>query len=105
MDPNIIEGYDNTIQKVIPFLSEQLKFDPSLSVAKQFWPTGPRIIMNQDSSVAQRWATGWTIGVRVSARAGNFSLHHRVQTGSGAHPASHPMGTRRSSPVGKAAGP
>jgi hypothetical protein len=22
-----------------------------------------------------------------------FSLHHRVQTGSGAHPASHPVGT------------
>jgi hypothetical protein len=25
--------------------------------------------------------------------AGNFSLHHRVQNGSGAHPASYPMGT------------
>jgi hypothetical protein len=24
---------------------------------------------------------------------GNFSLHHRVQNGSGAHPASYPMGT------------
>jgi hypothetical protein len=28
--------------------------------------------------------------------AGNFSLHHRVQNGSGAHPASYPMGTRGS---------
>jgi len=28
------------------------------------------------------------IGVRVPKRAGNFSLHHRVETGSGAHPAS-----------------
>jgi hypothetical protein len=28
----------------------------------------------------------------------NFSLHHRVQTGSGAHPASYPMGTRGSFP-------
>jgi hypothetical protein len=27
---------------------------------------------------------------------GIFSLHHRVQTGSGAHPASYPMGTGRS---------
>jgi hypothetical protein len=27
------------------------------------------------------------------AGAGNFSLHHRVQNGSGAHPASYPMGT------------
>jgi hypothetical protein len=31
--------------------------------------------------------------VRFPARAGNFSLHHRVQTGSGAHPVSYPMGT------------
>jgi hypothetical protein len=35
-------------------------------------------------------------GVRFPAWAGNFSLHHRVQNGSGAHPASHPMGTRGS---------
>jgi hypothetical protein len=27
------------------------------------------------------------------AGAGNFSLHHRVQNGSGAYPASYPMGT------------
>jgi hypothetical protein len=32
--------------------------------------------------------------VRLPAGAGNFSLHHRVQNGSGAHPASYPMGTR-----------
>jgi hypothetical protein len=42
--------------------------------------------------------------VRFPARAGSFSLHHRVQTGSGAHPASYPMGTRGSFPGGKAAG-
>jgi hypothetical protein len=30
--------------------------------------------------------------VRFPAGAGNFSLHHRVQTGSEAHPASCPMG-------------
>jgi hypothetical protein len=35
--------------------------------------------------------------------AGNFSLHHRVQTGSGVHPASY-HGTRGSLPGGKAAG-
>jgi hypothetical protein len=35
-------------------------------------------------------------GVRFPAGAGNFSLHHRVQNGSGAHPASYPMGTRGS---------
>jgi hypothetical protein len=41
--------------------------------------------------------------VRFSAGAGNFSHHHRVQNGSGAHPASYPMGTRGSFPGGKAA--
>jgi hypothetical protein len=35
---------------------------------------------------------------------GNFSLHHCVQNGSEAHPASYPMGTRSSFPGGKAAG-
>jgi hypothetical protein len=33
---------------------------------------------------------------RFPAGAGNFSLHHRVQNGSGAHPASYPMGIRGS---------
>jgi hypothetical protein len=50
------------------------------------------------------WATGWTIGVRFLAGAGNFSLHHRVQNGSGAHPASYPVGIRCSFAGGKAAG-
>jgi hypothetical protein len=36
--------------------------------------------------------------VRFPTGAGNFSLHHRVQNGSGAHPASCPMGTRGSFP-------
>jgi hypothetical protein len=34
--------------------------------------------------------------VRFPAVAENFSLHHRVQNGSGAHPASYSMGTRGS---------
>jgi hypothetical protein len=42
--------------------------------------------------------------VRFPAGAGNFSLHHHVQNGSGAHPASYPMGTSGSFPGGKAAG-
>jgi hypothetical protein len=42
--------------------------------------------------------------VRFPAGAGNFSFHHRVKTGSGAHPASHPMGTRGSFPGARAAG-
>jgi hypothetical protein len=36
--------------------------------------------------------------------AGNFSLHHRVQNGSAAHPPSYTMGTRGSFPGGKATG-
>jgi hypothetical protein len=42
--------------------------------------------------------------VRLPEGAGNFFLHHRVQKGSGAHPASYPMGTRGSFPGGKVAG-
>jgi hypothetical protein len=42
--------------------------------------------------------------VRFPARAGNFSLHRRVQNVSGAHPASYPVGTRGSFPGDKAAG-
>jgi hypothetical protein len=42
--------------------------------------------------------------VRFPAGAGNFSLHHRVQNGFEAHPASYLMGTRGSFPGGKVAG-
>jgi hypothetical protein len=42
--------------------------------------------------------------VQFLVGAGNFSLHHHVQNGSGAHPASYPMGTRGSFLGGKAAG-
>jgi hypothetical protein len=41
--------------------------------------------------------------VRFPVGVGNFSLHHHVQNGSGAHPASYPMGTRGSFLGGKAA--
>jgi hypothetical protein len=44
---------------------------------------------------------GW-LGVRVPIGAGKFS-HHRVQNGSGAYPASYPMGTGSSFPGDKAA--
>jgi hypothetical protein len=42
--------------------------------------------------------------VRFPAGAGNFSVHHRFQTGSGVHPAFYPMGTRGSFSGSKAAG-
>jgi hypothetical protein len=34
------------------------------------------------------------IGVLFPVGAGNFSIQHRVQIGSGAHPGSYPRGTR-----------
>jgi hypothetical protein len=49
-----------------------------------------------DSSVGIALGYGlddWGSRVRFLAGAGNFSLHHRVQNGSGAHPASYPVGT------------
>jgi hypothetical protein len=45
----------------------------------------------------------WGSRVQFLERAGNYSLHC-VQNGSGAHPASYPMGTRGSFPGGKVAG-
>jgi hypothetical protein len=36
--------------------------------------------------------TGWMAGVRFPAGARDFSILHSVHTGSGAHPASYPMG-------------
>jgi hypothetical protein len=42
--------------------------------------------------------------VRFPAGARNSSLHHRVQNGFGAHPASYPMGSRGSFPGSRAAG-
>jgi hypothetical protein len=37
--------------------------------------------------------TGWASGVPFMAGAESFCLRHRIQTGSGAHPASYSMGT------------
>jgi len=44
------------------------------------------------------------VGFGFPAGAGNFSLHHRVQKGSGAHSASYPMGNGVSFFGGKASG-
>jgi hypothetical protein len=64
------------------------------------------LLMSHDSSVGI--ALGYGLDdrgsrVRYPAGTGNFSLHHRVQNGSGAHPASYPMGTRDFFPGGKTA--
>jgi hypothetical protein len=42
--------------------------------------------------------------VRFLAGAGNFSLYHRVQNSSGAHPVCYVMGNRGSFPGDKVAG-
>jgi hypothetical protein len=47
---------------------------------------------------------GWTAGVRFLAGARYFSLLHSVQTGSGAHPASYPIGSRGALPGAKRPG-
>jgi hypothetical protein len=51
---------------------------------------------NPEARIAQWYSAGlragWS-GVLVLAGDGNFS-HHRVQTGSGVHPASYPMATK-----------
>jgi hypothetical protein len=62
---------------------------------------------SRDSSVGIALGYGlvdWGSRFRFPAGAGNFSLHHRVQNGSGTHLTFYPMGTRGSFPGGKAAG-
>jgi hypothetical protein len=76
-----------------------------------FWPKCcmhfSSFSFRQGARIAQLCSTGlragWS-GVWVPVGAGNFSLHLRVQTGSGFHPAFYPMGTRYSFPGDKAAG-
>jgi hypothetical protein len=56
------------------------------------------------AGIALRYSSGLRAGwseVGDPAGAGKFSLHHRIQTGSGVHPASYPVGTRGSFPDGK----
>jgi hypothetical protein len=64
------------------------------------WYHSIQNLLSSDSSIGI--ATGWMIGVRFPAGAGNFSRLY-VQTGSGVNPASYPMGIVSSFPVGKAA--
>jgi hypothetical protein len=64
------------------------------------------IFKSRDSSVGVALGYGLedrSSRVRFPAGTGNFSLHHRVQNGSGDHPAFYKMGARGSFPRGKAA--
>jgi hypothetical protein len=61
--------------------------------------SNPLLLKNRDSSVGIATDYGLDDGmmwVRIPTGAGSFSLRHRVQTGSGAHPSSYPMGNRGS---------
>jgi hypothetical protein len=51
--------------------------------------------MEGDAVAQSVWCltTGWTIGVRSPREAEDFSSSPCVQTSSGAHPASYPVGT------------
>jgi hypothetical protein len=79
---------------------------PSSAEVKKAWsytstPTYTFIGAEIAQWYSARLRTGWS-GVRVPVGAGKFSSHHRVQTGSGAHPVSYPVGTRGSFPGDKA---
>jgi hypothetical protein len=108
------------IRRSVTVFKKSAPFVPMLShvpAAHTFQPPFPKIHFNiflpstsrssHDSSVGIALGYGLddrSSRVRFPAGAGNVSLHHRVQNGSGAHPASYPMGTRGSFPGGKAAG-
>jgi hypothetical protein len=74
----------------------QASLGPTLKIFKS---RGSSVGLSAGSGLDDR---GW--GVRVPAGARNLSLLHRVQTDSGAHPTSYPMGRGCSFPGGKAAG-
>jgi hypothetical protein len=60
--------------------------------------------MSRVVQLVKQWATDWKAGVLFLEGARDFSQLHSVQTGSGAHTASYPMGIRGTFPGGKAAG-
>jgi hypothetical protein len=75
------------------------------AAAKIFWYTWISEKSGQLSGIAVDCGLDdRVIGVRVTARAGNFYLHDRAQTSSGAHTASYPMGRRCSFPRDKVSG-
>jgi hypothetical protein len=80
----------------LPFVQNQFNdfmvlftdlFSPSVTI-----PVAPMITVSRDSSVSTALGSGLDDRgsmVRFPAGAGNFSLHHRVQNGYGAYPASY----------------
>jgi hypothetical protein len=97
------------VAKWFPVLTHYFRFrhvekhNITITVLWDYWFLITLLPANKrrDSSVVQRWARSWMIGVRIPAEARNFSLHHHVPTGFGARPASYSMGTRNSFPGSK----
>jgi hypothetical protein len=87
-----------------------MKLCTSLTIISNIWNFNEGMyghVQSHDSSVSIVLNYGLDdqgSRVRFLAGAGNFSLHHHVQNGPGAHPASYPLGTRGSFPAGKVAG-
>jgi hypothetical protein len=96
-----------SIQKYIIQNIPSREMNPDHPVPSLLYTDWATLAKSRDSSVVIALSYGLDFrGSRVlfQAGAGNFSLHHRVQNGSGAHPASYLMGTRGSFPGDKAAG-
>jgi hypothetical protein len=75
------------------------------------WSSQDLILVSILNWISGRCSVGIALGdgldyrgsrVRFLAGVGNFFLHHRVQTSSGAHPASYPMGSKGDFPGSKA---
>jgi hypothetical protein len=91
-------GYETGRQKMLDWMS----YTCTLPLSSMAW----YLVKHRDNlgaGIAQLYSAGWSV-VRDPAGSRNFSLHHRLQKGSGAHPAFYSMGTRVFFPVGKAAG-
>jgi hypothetical protein len=92
---------DTLAQLLLTFESRLTYTDVGCQAPCNSVPTPPNFSApysgSSEAGIAQWYSAGlrngW-LGVRVPARAGNFSFHHRVQNGSGAHPSSYAMGTR-----------
>jgi hypothetical protein len=74
------------------------QLNPVYTLTPYVYKTHLNIILPSTGAGIARWYSagiraGWS-RVQVPAWAGNFSLHHRVQTSSGAHSAYYPMCTR-----------
>jgi hypothetical protein len=87
--PNSLAAYYTQLHDLY-----KLKYTPSPNGSRDSW-VGIELGYRLDDRGSR---------VRFPAGAGNFYLHHRVQNGSGAHPASYQMSTWGSFPRGKAAG-